>query len=212
VLRQRRRSAHAQVDGSVQWGSWCPPQARRRLAAAARSSAAGQGPERLIGVLAVRVGGPGGQPLDDHRGGRGQQRDVVELAVELPLIRRAPAHEQHLDVVAGQQVLDAVLSPHPVLPGTQAGRLIQGDSHPFGQPVESLSRPASGIPARPATVPGREVALLRSCLSRGPARWPNRSAIAGGRDRPSAVAAGCADRGSPLAHWPQLGVEPRRAR
>ena len=39
----------------------------------------GKDPSDLIGVLAVGIGGPGGQPLYDHRGGRGQQHDVVKL-------------------------------------------------------------------------------------------------------------------------------------
>jgi hypothetical protein len=113
---------------------WCPAPTPRHLAAAARPFAAGQGPERPHRG-ACRRGGPGGQPLNEHRGGRGQQHDVVKLGVELPLVRRAAAQEQHLGVVAGQQLLDAVLSPHPVLPGTKAGWLVQGDGHPFGEPV-----------------------------------------------------------------------------
>jgi hypothetical protein len=124
----------------------CPPPTPRQLAAVARPSAAGQGPERPHRGACRRGWWSWWPTAQRAPRRRGQQHDVVKLRVELPLIRRASAQEQHLDVVGRQQVLDAVLSPDPVLPGSQAGWLVQGGA---GSSTEQARRRSTWLPSPP---------------------------------------------------------------
>ena len=71
-------------------------------------------PSEFVRILAVRVGGPGGQPLHEYRGRRAQQDDVVELRVEPPLVRLAAADEEHVGVVGREESLDAIFAPDPI--------------------------------------------------------------------------------------------------
>src|SRR5260370_31941894 len=67
----------------------------------------------LVGFLAIRVVRSGGQSLNKHMGGCAEKHDVVELRIELHLISRRPANEQHVGVVGRQHLLDAVIAPQP---------------------------------------------------------------------------------------------------
>src|SRR5581483_10158196 len=90
----------------------------------------------LIGPLAVLIGGPGMQSLFNDRSRRTQQDDEVELGIEFRHILRTPAHEQHIGVFGGQEVLNAILSPHPIpIPIHRRNFGIRGafDLYPLGE-------------------------------------------------------------------------------
>ena len=55
----------------------------------------------FLWTFSIRIVRPAGQSLHNHLDWRGQEDDVVELRVELPLIRGAPAKKQHIDIVCG---------------------------------------------------------------------------------------------------------------
>src|SRR6266568_9651795 len=85
-------------------------------------------------MLPVWIIGPRAQSLSNDISRRTQQDDVVELRKEFPHILRASAQEQHIGILGGQEVLHAVLSPHPVSVHFHRRR-VASDLHPLGELV-----------------------------------------------------------------------------
>ena len=50
----------------------------------------------------------------------------LSVCSELPRVRGAAAEEQHIGVVSGEQCLDALLVPEPVLSRIETGELVHG--------------------------------------------------------------------------------------
>ena len=66
-------------------------------------------------MLPIRIRGPSAQSLDEHIGWRVEQHNVIEPAEEPPHILRASTQKQDVSVLSGQELLNAVLAPDPVL-------------------------------------------------------------------------------------------------
>jgi hypothetical protein len=92
-----------------------------------------QCPPDLLRSGSIGIVRPRGQPFDDDVGGRTEQDDVVELWIERPLVWGTPGQEQHVGVGSGQEGLDAIFSPDPVLSAIEPCWLVVRDTDHFGQ-------------------------------------------------------------------------------
>ena len=99
---RRRTVATTSGSGAVVTTSWS---ATRRSSGSTVSTST-MNAAALVGGLAERVVRPGREPLQQDLERSGQQDDVVELGMEPHLVLLAAGHEQDVDVLGRQQLLD----------------------------------------------------------------------------------------------------------